>query len=90
MDYRTLNGITIKNHYLIPRIADLIESLGKASIFTKIDLRWEYNNVCIKEGDEWKTAFITRRGLFEATVIYFGFSNAPVTFQSMINDILET
>jgi len=88
MDYRTLNRITIKNHYPIPRIADLIESLGKASIFTKIDLRWEYNNVCIKEGDEWKTAFITRRGLFEATVIYFGFSNAPVTFQSMINDIL--
>jgi len=88
MDYRTLNGITIKNHYPIPRIADLIESLGKASIFTKIDLRWEYNNVCIKEGDEWKTAFITRRGLFEATVIYFGFSNAPATFQSMINDIL--
>ena len=88
MDYRTLNRITIKNHYPIPRIADLIESLGKASIFTKIDLRWEYNNVCIKEGDEWKTAFITRRGLFEATVIYFGFSNAPATFQSMINDIL--
>ena len=88
MDYRALNGITIKNCYPIPRIADLIESLGKASIFTKIDLRWEYNNVCIKEGDEWKTAFITRRGLFEATVIYFGFSNAPATFQSMINDIL--
>jgi len=71
--------ITIKNCYPIPRIADLIESLSKASIFTKIDLRWGYNNVCIKE-DEWKTAFITRRGLFEATVMYFGFSNAPATF----------
>jgi len=88
MDYRALNGITIKNCYLIPRIADLIESLSKASIFTKIDLRWGYNNVCIKEGDEWKTAFITRRGLFEATVMYFGFSNAPATFQSMMNNIL--
>jgi len=66
----------------------LIESLSKASIFTKIDLRWGYNNVCIKEGDEWKTAFITKQGLFEATVMYFGFSNAPATFQSMINDIL--
>jgi len=66
----------------------LIESLSKASIFTKIDLRWGYNNVRIKEGDEWKTAFITRRGLFEATVMYFGFSNAPVTFQSIMNDIL--
>jgi len=89
MDYRALNGITIKNCYPIPRIADLIESLSKASIFTKIDLRWEYNNVRIKEGDEWKTAFITRQGLFEATVIYFGFSNAPAIFQSMMNNILE-
>jgi len=51
-------------------------------------LRWGYNNVRIKERDEWKTVFITRRGLFEATVMYFGFSNAPVTFQSMISDIL--
>jgi len=60
MDYRALNAITIKNRYPIPRIADLIESLNKASIFTKIDLRWGYNNVRIKEGDEWKTVFITR------------------------------
>jgi len=88
IDYRALNGITIKNHYPIPRIADLTESLSKASIFTKIDLRWGYNNVCIKEGNEWKTAFITRQGLFEATVMYFGFSNAPATFQSMMNNIL--
>jgi len=60
MDYRALNTITIKNRYPIPRIADLIESLSKASIFTKIDLRWEYNNIHMKEGDKWKTAFITR------------------------------
>jgi len=60
MDYRALNAITVKNHYPIPRIADLIESLSKASIFTKIDWRWGYNNVRIREGDEWKTAFITR------------------------------
>jgi len=88
MDYRALNGITIKNCYPIPRIADLIESLSKASIFTKIDLRWRYNNVHIKKGDEWKTAFIIRQGLFEATIMYFGFSNAPATFQSIMNDIL--
>jgi len=80
MDYRALNEITVKNRYPIPRIANLIESLSKASIFTKIDLRWGYNNVRIKEGDEWKTAFITRQGLFEATVMYFRFSNALVTF----------
>ena len=52
MDYRALNGITIKNCYPIPKIANLIESLSKASIFTKIDLRWRYNNVHIKEEDE--------------------------------------
>ena len=86
MDYRALNGITVKNQYPIPRIADLIESLSYASIFTKIDLRWGYNNVRIREGDEWKTAFITWRGLFEATVMYFSFSNALATFQSMMNN----
>ena len=88
MDYRNLNSITIKNRYPIPRIADLIDSLSQASIFTKIDLRWGYNNVRIREGDEWKTAFITKNGLFEATVMYFSFSNAPATFQAMMNDIM--
>jgi len=88
MDYKALNAITIKNCYPIPRIADLIESLSKASIFTKIDLRWGYNNVYIREGNKWKIVFITRRGLFEVTIMYFGFSNAPATFQSMMNDIL--
>ena len=88
IDCRALNGITIKNCYPISRIANLIELLSKASIFTKINLRWGYNNVYIKEGNEWKIAFITRQGLFEATVMYFGFSNAPATFQSMMNNIL--
>jgi len=88
MDYRALNAITVKNRYPIPRIANLIELLSKASIFTKIDLRWGYNNVRIKEGDEWKTVFITRWGLFEATIMYFGFSNALATFQSIMNNIL--
>ena len=64
MDYKALNAITVKNRHPIPRIADLVESLSKASIFTKIDLRWGYNNIYIKEEDEWKTAFITRQGLF--------------------------
>ena len=52
MDYRALNGITVKNHYPIPRIANLIESLSKVSIFTKINLRWGYNNIHIKEGEK--------------------------------------
>jgi hypothetical protein len=88
-DYRKLNAITVKNRYPIPRIMDLVNSLSQAKVFTKIDLRWGYNNVRIKKGDEWKTAFVTHRGLFEAKVMYFGFSNAPATFQAMMNDILS-
>ena len=86
-DYRKLNAITVKNRYPIPRINDLVDSLSQSKVFTKIDLRWGYNNVRIKKGDEWKTAFITHKGLYEALVMYFGFSNAPATFQAMMNDI---
>lgn len=88
-DYRKLNEITTKNRFSIPRISDLIDQLSKASIFTKLDLRWGYNNVRIKAGDEWKTAFTTHRGLFEANVMFFGFCNAPATFQAMMNEILK-
>ena len=87
IDYRPLNAITKKNHYPIPHIADLIDALSQASVFTKIDLWWGYNNVRIHDGNEWKTVFIAKRGLFEATVMYFGFSNAPTTFQTIINNI---
>jgi hypothetical protein len=52
-------------------------------------LRWRYNNVSIQKGDEWKTAFITHRGLYESLVMYFGFSNAPATFQAMMNEIIK-
>lgn len=89
VDYRKLNNITVKNRYPIPCITDLIDSLSQAKIFTKIDLQWGYNNVRIKKGDEWKTAFVTHRGLYEANVMYFGFSNTPSTFQAMMNEILS-
>lgn len=88
-DYRKLNEITKKNCYPIPRINDLINSLSQAIYFTKLDLRWGYNNVRICKGDKWKIAFITHRGLYEAKVMYFGFCNISATFQAMINDILE-
>lgn len=58
-DYRKLNEITTKNRYPIPRINDLVNSLSQSTIFTKLDLRWGYNNIRIRKGDEWKTAFIT-------------------------------
>src|ERR1700749_4859521 len=85
-DYRYLNEYTVKNAYPLPSIDDLLNKLLGATIFTKLDIRWGYNNVRIKEGDEWKGAFITKRGLFEPTVMFFGMTNSPATFQSMMND----
>ncbi len=89
LDYRVLNDDTVKNAYPLPRIEDLMAKLTGAKFFTKMDLRWGFNNVRIKEGDEWKAAFITERGLFEPTVMYFGLCNSPATFQAMMNDIFK-
>jgi hypothetical protein len=86
-DYRALNDITVKNRYPLPLISELIERLKGARWFTKLDVRWGYRNVRIKEGDEWKAAFRTNRGLFEPLVMMFGLTNAPSTFQTMMNDI---
>ena len=88
-DYQYLNSWTIKNNYLLPLISDLIDSIGKKKVFTKIDLRWGYNNVRIKEGDEWKAAFSMPEGSFEPTVMFFGLTNSPVIFQAMMNDLLR-
>jgi len=68
-------------------IADLIRDLSNAHIYTKLDVRWGYNNVCIREGDEKKAAFKTRYGLFEPMVMYFRLTNSPATFQTMMNYI---
>jgi hypothetical protein len=57
--------------------------------FTKLDIRWGYNHVRICEGDEWKAAFCTNRGLFEPLVMYFGLTNSPATFQTMMNEIFQ-
>jgi len=87
-DYQYLNSWTIKNNYLLPLISDLIDSIGK-KVFTKMDLQWEYNNVRIKEEDEWKAAFSTLEGSFEPMVMFFGLTNLPATFQVMMNDLLR-
>jgi len=86
-DYRKLNGMTIKNSYPLPLISDIINKLKKAKYFTKLDVRWGYNNVRIKQGDEWKAAFRTNRGLFGPLVMFFGLTNSPATFQTMMNDL---
>jgi len=70
-------------------ISDLIDSIGKKKVFTKMDLQWEYNNVRIKERDEWKAAFSIPEGSFEPTVMFFGLTNSPAIFQAMMNDLLR-
>ncbi len=86
-DYQKINAVTVQNQYPLPLIADLIHDLSNAHIYTKLDVRWGYNNVRIREGDEHKAAFKTRYGLFEPTVMYFGLTNSPTTFQTMMNYI---
>ena len=86
-DYRKINEWTIKNRYPLPLIPELIARVKGATLFTKFDVRWGYNNVRIKEGDQWKAAFITNKGLFEPNVMFFGLTNSPATFQMMMNEI---
>ncbi|CCO34403.1 Retrotransposable element Tf2 155 kDa protein type 2 [Rhizoctonia solani AG-1 IB] len=75
--------------YPLPRQDDLMAKLRDAKIFTKLDLRWGYNNVRIKEGDEWKTAFKTKYGSFEYLVMPFGLTNAPAAFQRFMNNLFR-
>jgi len=88
-DYQHLNQWTIKNGYLLPLIADILDRVGKRKVFMKLDLRWGYNNVRIKKGDEWKVAFTTCTGVYEPTVMYFGLTNSLATFQAMMNDLFR-
>ncbi|QRW20575.1 Retrotransposable element Tf2 protein [Rhizoctonia solani] len=89
VDYQKLNEVTHKNVYPLPRQDNLMAKLRHAKIFTKLDLRWGYNNVRIKEGDKWKTAFRTKYGLFEYLVMPFGLTNAPAAFQHFMNNLFR-
>ena len=84
-DYRNIDKWTVRNQYPLPLITTLIRELGGAMIYTKLDIWWGYNNVRIKAGDEHKAAFKTQRGLYEPTVMFFGLTNSPATFQAMMN-----
>ena len=68
---------------------DILENIRTKRVFTKINLRWEYNNIRIKKRDKWKVTFIILEGSFEPTVIFFGLTNLPATFQAIMNELLR-
>jgi len=89
VDYRALNNITIKDRYALPLINELHDRFQGAKVFSKLDLRGAYNLIRIKAGEEWKTAFRTRYGLFEYRVMPFGLTNAPASCQRLMNETLH-
>jgi len=89
VDYRGLNSITVPNRYPLPLMQELQDRVQGAQWFTKMDLKNGFNLIRIREGDEWKTAFRTRYGLYEFQVMPFGLTNAPSTFQDMMNHVLS-
>jgi Reverse transcriptase (RNA-dependent DNA polymerase) len=78
-----------KNRNVLPLIPQVVDRLVGCTLFIKFDIQWGYNNIHIKEGDEWKAAFLTPEGLFEPTVMIFGLTNLPATFQMMMNLIFH-
>ena len=86
-DYQYLNEHTVKNAYPLPLISTLINKLKGAKYFSKMDIRWGYNNIRIKEGDEWKATFTTPFGLYEPLVMFFRQCNSPPTFQAFMDSV---
>ena len=89
VDYRKLNAITIKDRFPLPLTQSLLDRLAEAYWFTALDLRWGYNNIRIRKGDQYKAAFVTEEGLYEPEVMGFGLCNAPATFQREMQRIFQ-